>query len=1021
MIMSQGLPQRGRNWIKTVTLLLISLLSAQATQYVYTWSRVECVDHFLALEYNGAGTVSLAGATPNGIVHTNRGDCGSYPQGYTAIGSFPITGVTGSITIKADGSGYGQTNCGGTVTIDVRSSNAWVFQSCSWSAPNTQFPTVVVEVDLPCGAGVYGVNGGTGCTVCKAGSFCPGNGVQNICSSPGTYSNAGATGCSTCTGATYSLGNGATSCINCGSGYYTNGGTGCYICDVNNYCPGDGTKTACPANSFSPKGASSCTCSAGYSQIIRGTTLTCSVCSAGTYASSGSTFCVPCAANTYAYNTAASSCSVCPPNSGSTAGSSTCSCSSGYSASSPPPVQSCTPCKAGYSSSGGSTPSISACFACAADTFANSPAGGASACITCPAHSHSPTSATSCTCEAGYSQSGSGTSLSCTVCKGGYFSPTPGSTSCQLCPTNTHSQEASTSCSNCPSFSSSAAGSSTCTCYAGYAQSGIGKTLTCSLCPAGSFSRAGDSLCSPCPVNTYSRTGASMCTPCAPSSTTLGATGSSTCTCNEGYAHSGIADSVTCTSCQANQFSPAGSPTCIPCPPHSTSVAMSATCVCNDPIGGPWFTVGRGVTLQCLPAPTSQPTGQPSDQPSRRPSRTPSSQPTRQPSRRPTRKPSSQPTGQPSRRPSHRPTTQPSGQPTNRPSCKPSRQPSSQPTYSPSAPTSQPSNQPSTQPSYQPISNPTMVPTQFVNPLPGKMAYFKVEQEIDNIDGSWNSSSLSDFLFQETVAAVVSKASVTKFESVYILSVTPLQPANINNTSTTTSTAISTVPSTSSLLQRLSSLRHLQGSQQPPLQTTSTSSSVLVLYIINFYSTSTTRGDDTTADAIITSIETAVANNQFTSYLNNFAINVQVSALVTAVARKPPIIIHMPVAYEFTNAPTGTQTRAPEKMTWHRLILICSIVAGIFGFLSLVFCGYILYLYASHKYLKSSQKYKEWDLYQNKGIPATASAAAAPRQNDKSHITTSGKNANTRERGGDGGETGRQKLVLFLMLWSISP
>ena len=55
-------------------------------QNTYTDVRRWCIDHYLYVRYLTDGRVQIAGAEPNQSVHTGRGDCGGYGQGwYTAV------------------------------------------------------------------------------------------------------------------------------------------------------------------------------------------------------------------------------------------------------------------------------------------------------------------------------------------------------------------------------------------------------------------------------------------------------------------------------------------------------------------------------------------------------------------------------------------------------------------------------------------------------------------------------------------------------------------------------------------------------------------------------------------------------------------------------------------------------------------------------------------------------------------------------------------------------------------------
>jgi len=76
--------------------------------------RQHCIDHFLYVKYDGAGKVEIAGASPNGEVHTGRGDCGSFAQGYYTAVDQDVTGYT-NIRIQVTG----QTTGGGGGSFDT--------------------------------------------------------------------------------------------------------------------------------------------------------------------------------------------------------------------------------------------------------------------------------------------------------------------------------------------------------------------------------------------------------------------------------------------------------------------------------------------------------------------------------------------------------------------------------------------------------------------------------------------------------------------------------------------------------------------------------------------------------------------------------------------------------------------------------------------------------------------------------------------------------------------------------------
>lgn len=131
-----------------------------------------------------------------------------------------------------------------------------------------------------------------------------------------------------------------------------------------------------------------------------------------------------------------------------------------------------------------------------------------------------------CVCDAGYQQYTDVNSkqISCFPCSEGTYNPTPGSTTCKPCPRGAGAN------------SGSALGSKTCSCFAGYAQSGSGDSLVCEMCPANMFASAGDAYCAPCPPGAES------------------VIGSGSCYCQGGFAQSGGGKVLSCTQCVNNAY-----------------------------------------------------------------------------------------------------------------------------------------------------------------------------------------------------------------------------------------------------------------------------------------------------------------------------------------------------------------------------------------------------------------------------------------------------------------------------------
>jgi len=112
----------------------------------YTDTRRHCIDHFLFVKYNGSGKVEIAGAEPSGAVHTGRGDCGSYAQGwYTAIDQ-SVTGYT-NIRIQVTGESMG--GGGGSFDTTIPVGNSLGQQTVTvYTNGGAQTPQITTTVTL---------------------------------------------------------------------------------------------------------------------------------------------------------------------------------------------------------------------------------------------------------------------------------------------------------------------------------------------------------------------------------------------------------------------------------------------------------------------------------------------------------------------------------------------------------------------------------------------------------------------------------------------------------------------------------------------------------------------------------------------------------------------------------------------------------------------------------------------------------------------------------------------------------
>jgi len=276
----------------------------------------------------------------------------------------------------------------------------------------------------------------------------------------------------------------------------------------------------------------SCTCPNG---TISGGVCNTTACVTGsTYSQSGYAPCTACkqasACSPNALTGGSVTISGCTPT-GTTPGTCTYTCSAGYSQSGSGASTSCTVCAAGSYSAAGAT-SCTSCSGCTPSTLS----GGTVTLGGCPAGSTSDTRSCLYTCSAGYSQSGSGTSTSCTVCAAGSYSAAAGATSCTSCSAGTYSAAGATSCTACPagSYQPSTGQSSCYPCVAGSSQPSTGQA-SCSPCVAGTYQPStGQASCSPCRSCSNMSNSTSTAYGCASTAQT---SDNRTCTydCNNGY------------------------------------------------------------------------------------------------------------------------------------------------------------------------------------------------------------------------------------------------------------------------------------------------------------------------------------------------------------------------------------------------------------------------------------------------------------------------------------------------------
>jgi hypothetical protein len=372
--------------------------------------------------------------------------------------------------------------------------------------------------------------------------------VESSCGGPGTVTVQGV--CSQCS-AGYACPDGTT-VIACGLGVYSfTGASECQNCSSGTYndIPESAECSACPGGKFSLAAAVSCSnCTAGYWSSSNSSV--CSICQAGTFSVDGSgtsSGCIACQSGSSSSVLGSSSCSGCPSGTFSASGYSSCvDCKAGYY--SGLSAGSCTPCSSGFYSASDASASCSLCPSGYYSTVLN--ATSQQSCIACPVGLTSSGGASTCaSCQVGQYINGNS---ECTSCPAGYFSITANSSSCDSCPSGTFAESTNSSyCSVCAAGKYSPAGSTACgceagmytnsstcvDCLAGYYSSYLAST-ECFQCTPGRFSKASKSSeCAFCDPGTFTSSHtATVCTSCPESSTSpLGSSSISDCSCNEGY------------------------------------------------------------------------------------------------------------------------------------------------------------------------------------------------------------------------------------------------------------------------------------------------------------------------------------------------------------------------------------------------------------------------------------------------------------------------------------------------------
>jgi sugar lactone lactonase YvrE len=267
----------------------------------------------------------------------------------------------------------------------------------------------------------------------------------------------------------------------CNTNYYNNG-TSCIACPSNATCTATGY-TCNPGFSNTGSACQELSCNPGRYR----SGLVCLSCGAGTYSSTSNALtCTACGANTYASTTGQSSCTPCPENA--TCAATDFTCSAGYTKSGSFCQQ--VTCPAGQYVNG------STCTPCPSSTYQPQSDFTGNSCKAIPPTNVASSTASSVTCEPGFTLNADGTQCEANPCTEGVnYNRLTGNSPCSTCPL--HSVCTTTGY----------------TCETGYSQLGNG----CSP--------------DPCAIGSYSTSGKMPCTPCETgyTNTETGQTSSSSC------------------------------------------------------------------------------------------------------------------------------------------------------------------------------------------------------------------------------------------------------------------------------------------------------------------------------------------------------------------------------------------------------------------------------------------------------------------------------------------------------------
>ena len=361
----------------------------------------------------------------------------------------------------------------------------------------------------------------------------------------------------------------------------------CVACDAGSYQPsvlGGVECQFCPNNTFSSRGASSCTlchnqsvsdmqsesiedclCVVGTEHVVTDTTRQCDLCDPGFFKSSTSnSACTGCPSGTYAPNAGMSACSLCPSDT--------------YSYNSDPSVI-----------------GVSTCLACPAFSSSDEGADSVNDCLCTEGHKWITDACVP--CSIGFFKNSSHVYQthnedSCHACPVGKSTLFTGSTSdedCYTCAADKY-VNFNGSCIHCPSNSISAEGSvgvASCTCQYGFTAYDMILEINseCVPCGEGKYkSEAGNHHCTSCPAGKRARTESEYLDPVIYGTVWIDPLG--------------VTETGSCLDCEANTFWNNG--TCTACPANTLAETGSVSitdCVC---VAGFEFDARSHICTECV-------------------------------------------------------------------------------------------------------------------------------------------------------------------------------------------------------------------------------------------------------------------------------------------------------------------------------------------------------------------------------------------------------------------------------------